>query len=90
MRDREPELCARIKAAVGARSRMRRVIRLDAEASRRAALRVDWREERRAPKVRFPVAVLAPRATYEMQFGVVERPTHRSTRRDLAQYATCA
>jgi len=36
--------------------------------------------------VRFPVDVLAPRATYEMQFGVVERTTHASTRRDLAQY----
>jgi alpha-mannosidase len=36
--------------------------------------------------VRFPVAVRAPRATYEMQFGVVERPTHFSTRRDAAQY----
>ena len=47
---------------------------------------IDWREDRRALRVRFPVAVLAPRATYEMQFGVVERPTHASTRRDLAQY----
>ena len=47
---------------------------------------IDWHEDRRALKVRFPVAVHAPRATYEMQFGVVERPTHYSTRRDLAQY----
>ena len=36
--------------------------------------------------MRFPVAVHAPRATYEMQFGVVERPTHFSTRADAAQY----
>ena len=36
--------------------------------------------------MRFPVAVLAPRATYEMQFGVVERPTHFSTRADAAQF----
>ena len=72
---------------IGERSRMRQVVRLDAEASRlefRCA--IDWREERTALKVRFPVAVHAPRATYEMQFGVVERPTHFSTRRDAAQY----
>ena len=72
---------------IGRASRMRQTVRLDAE-SERLELRcaVDWHESRRALKVRFPVAVHAPRATYEMQFGVVERPTHYSTRRDLAQY----
>ena len=66
---------------------MHQVVRLDAEAARlEFHCSVDWREERRALKVRFPVAVRAPRATYEMQFGVIERPTHHSTRRDLAQY----
>jgi alpha-mannosidase len=72
---------------IGARSRMRQVVRLDAEAARlEFHCAIDWREDRRALKVRFPVAVRAPRATYEMQFGVVERPTHFSTRRDAAQY----
>jgi alpha-mannosidase len=72
---------------VGAASRMRQVVRLDAEAERlELHCAIDWREERTALKVRFPVAVHAPRATYEMQFGVVERPTHRSTRREIAQY----
>jgi alpha-mannosidase len=72
---------------IGRASRMRQTVRLDAESARlefRCA--IDWHEDRRALKVRFPVAVRAPRATYEMQFGVVERPTHYSTRRDLAQY----
>jgi alpha-mannosidase len=72
---------------IGARSRMRQTLRLDAEAARlEFHCAIDWREDRRALKVRFPVAVHAPRATYEMQFGVVERPTHFSTRRDAAQY----
>ena len=72
---------------IGARSRMRQVVRLDAEAARlEFHCAIDWREDRRALKVRFPVAVHAPRATYEMQFGVVERPTHFSTRADAAQY----
>ena len=66
---------------------MRQTVRLDAESARlEFHCAIDWHEDRRALKVRFPVAVHAPRATYEMQFGVVERPTHYSTRRDLAQY----
>jgi alpha-mannosidase len=72
---------------IGRASRMHQVVRLDADAARlEFRCTVDWREERRALKVRFPAAVRAPRATYEMQFGVIERPTHHSTRRDLAQY----
>jgi len=72
---------------IGERSRMRQVVRLDAEAARlEFHCAIDWREARTALKVRFPVAVHAPRATYEMQFGVVERPTHFSTLRDAAQY----
>jgi alpha-mannosidase len=72
---------------IGRASRMRQTVRLDAESSRlEFHCAIDWHEDRRALKVRFPVAVHAPRATYEMQFGVVERPTHYSTRRDLAQF----
>jgi alpha-mannosidase len=47
---------------------------------------VDWREDHRLLKVCFPLAVRAPRATFETAFGVAERPTHRSTARDLAQF----
>ncbi|MEA2279812.1 MAG: alpha-mannosidase [Solirubrobacteraceae bacterium] len=76
-----------LERPVGRASRMHQVVRLDAEAARlEFHCTVDWREERRALKVRFPVGVHAPQATYEMQFGVIERPTHHSTRRDLAQY----
>jgi alpha-mannosidase len=76
-----------VERPIGRASRMRQAVRLDAESERlEFHCAIDWREDRRALKVRFPVAVHAPRATYEMQFGVVERPTHYSTRRDLAQY----
>src|SRR4051812_4208599 len=76
-----------VERPAGARSTMRQRVRLDAEGTRlEFHCEIDWREDRRALRVRFPVDVLAPRATYEMQFGVVERPTHASTRRDLAQY----
>ena len=37
-------------------------------------------------KAVFPVNVRAMNATYEMQFGCVERPTHYNTTYDLARY----
>jgi alpha-mannosidase len=76
-----------VQRPAGTVSHMRQVIRLDADAKRlEFHCDVDWREDRRVLKVRFPVAVHAPAATYEMQFGVVERPTHWSTLRDAAQF----
>lgn len=72
---------------IGEASRLRQVVRLDA-GSRRLEFHthVHWHESHRLLKVCFPLAVRAPRATYEMQFGYAERPTHYSTRRDAAQY----
>ena len=40
---------------------------------------VDWHEEHRLLKAEFPVAVRSTRATYDIQFGYVERPTHANT-----------
>lgn len=51
---------------------------------------VDWREEHRFLKVAFPVNVRSMRATYEIPFGHVERPTHENTSWDLARFETCA
>ena len=63
------------------------VIRLDADARRlEFHWHVDWHESRKLLKVCFPVDVHSPRATYEMQFGSVERPTHYTTSYDLARY----
>ena len=41
-------------------------------------------------KVAFPVDILAPQATYEIQWGNVQRPTHRNTSWDWARFETCA
>jgi alpha-mannosidase len=73
--------------AIGEASRLTQVVRLDA-GSRRLEFHttVHWHEAHRLLKVCFPLAVRSPRATYEMQFGYAERPTHYSTRRDAAQY----
>ena len=51
---------------------------------------VDWRETEKMLKVAFPVAVSSPRATFEIQFGNVERPTHRNTSWDIARFEVCA
>jgi alpha-mannosidase len=72
---------------LGAHSSMRQVVRLDAN-SRRLEFhcRADWHESHKLLKVLFPVAVRAMHATYEMQFGCIERPTHYNTTYDLAQF----
>jgi alpha-mannosidase len=48
--------------------------------------RLDWHDRRWLLKARFPLAVRAPRATFETAFGVVERPTHRNTSWDAARF----
>lgn len=51
---------------------------------------IHWRERHILLKVAFPVDVLAPTATYEIQWGNVTRPTHRNTSWDWARFETCA
>jgi alpha-mannosidase len=51
---------------------------------------MDWRERHILLKVAFPVEILAPTATYEIQWGNVQRPTHRNTSWDWARFETCA
>jgi alpha-mannosidase len=73
--------------ALAEHSRGTQTIRLDAEARRiEFDWSVDWHESQKILKVRFPVNVHSPNATYEMQFGAVERPTHYTTSYDLARY----
>jgi len=51
---------------------------------------IDWKDRHTMLKVAFPVEVLAPQATYEIQWGNVQRPTHRNTSWDWARFETCA
>lgn len=51
---------------------------------------IDWQERHTMLKVAFPVDVLSPQATYEIQWGNVQRPTHRNTSWDWARFETCA
>jgi alpha-mannosidase len=51
---------------------------------------VDWHEHQVLLKAAFPVAVRSTKATYEIQFGNVERPTHWNTSWDYAKFETVA
>ena len=51
---------------------------------------IDWQERKTLLKVAFPVNVLSPRATYEIQWGNVDRPTHSNTSWDWARFETAA
>ena len=50
---------------------------------------VDWKQEHLLVKTAFPVGINSDRATYEIQFGAVERPTHANTSWDAAKFEVC-
>jgi alpha-mannosidase len=47
---------------------------------------VDWQERKTLVKVAFPVEVRSSRATYEIAYGAIERPTHWNTSWDTARF----
>lgn len=51
---------------------------------------IDWKQEHLLLKAAFPVSINSNRATYEIQFGTVERPTHSNTSWDAAKFEVCA
>ena len=50
---------------------------------------VDWYETQRMLKAAFYADVLSSKATYEIQFGAIERPTHYNTSYDKAKFEVC-
>lgn len=51
---------------------------------------VHWHETHKFLKVEFPARVRSPQATYEIQFGHLQRPTHNNTSWDWARYEVWA
>ena len=49
-----------------------------------------WEENRKILKIQFPVAVANDNATFETQFGVLQRPTHNNSSWDIAKFEVCA
>ena len=52
--------------------------------------KADWHEQHRLLKADFSVDIHAHRATYDIQFGNLERNTHHSTSWDWAKFEVCA
>lgn len=50
----------------------------------------EWWQEHILVKAAFPVEINADKASYEIQFGCVERPTHSNTSWDAAKFEVCA
>ena len=79
----------RIRRSIGS-STFEQVIRLNAhENTVHFDTTVDWHELHRLLKVSFPTTIFAENALHEIQFGYVERPTHRSRRYDQDRYEVC-
>ena len=51
---------------------------------------VDWHDKHKLLKVGFELDVLAETARHEIQYGHVERPTHRNLPQDRARFEVCA
>ena len=79
----------RVRRQVG-HSTVDQTISLNAEESLvRFDTTVDWHELHRLLKVDFPTTVHAENALHEIQFGYVERPTHRSRAYDKDRFEVC-
>jgi len=47
---------------------------------------VDWKEKHKMLRVAFPVNIFVDHASFEIQFGIVKRPTHNNTSWEYAQF----
>ncbi|WOO78189.1 Alpha-mannosidase [Vanrija pseudolonga] len=68
--------------SLDATSRTPKLITIDAD--------VDWQQYHEFLKFYLPLTISADNATYDTQFGVLQRPTHRNTSWDAARYEVCA
>ncbi len=75
-----------VRRRIGKSSFLQRIVLWSDAARVDFETQVDWHEAHKLLKVAFPVDVRSPRATYEIQFGSVERPTHTNTTWDAAMW----
>ncbi len=50
----------------------------------------NWQNHHHMVKTAFPVDINTNKATYEIQYGNIERPTHKNTSWDTARFEVCA
>ena len=83
------EAVLRVKGRIGS-SFYTQDIRLRADSRRlEFETEIDWRELHRLLKTVFPVDVYAENGINEIQFGYVQRPTHRSRQYDKDRFEVC-
>ncbi len=76
---------------ISPKSKLRQTISLTALSPRlEFSTEVDWYEDHKFLKVEFPFNLRAEYATYEIQFGYVQRPTHFNNSWDMARFEVCA
>ncbi len=51
---------------------------------------IDWKQKDVFVKFALPTDIYATKATYEIQYGNIERPTHKNTSWDEARFEVCA
>ncbi|XP_054706199.1 LOW QUALITY PROTEIN: alpha-mannosidase 2C1-like [Uloborus diversus] len=79
------------RAKIGTNSEMKQKISIDAvHPYLLFETTICWEENHKFLKVEFPVNVFSKYATYEIQFGSIQRPTHANTSWDWAKYEVCA
>lgn len=72
-------------------SHIRQTVSLEAHSPRvDFSTQVEWQEEYRMLRVSWPVDVVTEHAACEIQFGHINRPTHRNTSWDEAKFEVCA
>ncbi|WP_124065590.1 alpha-mannosidase [Clostridium sp. E02] len=52
--------------------------------------KIDWNQHQMLLKAAFPLDIVSREANFDIQFGNVNRPTHKNTSWDQAQYEVCA
>lgn len=80
-----------IELEISPRASLLQRIFLEAESPRlNFEISAKWEEKNQFLKVEFPLALRSDHATYEIQFGHLQRPTHFNTSWDLARFEVCA
>lgn len=51
---------------------------------------VDWQDRHRMLRVAFPTTIRSDQASFDIQYGHVQRPTHRNLSWDMARFEVCA
>ncbi len=72
---------------IGNASHMEQTITLEAQNKRLSfCCQVDWAERHRMLRVGFEPKIYSQKASYDIQYGYVERATHRNTSWEMAQF----